>query len=285
MNSRISFLLHTLVGFNAFTRVGYQKSTNCQTFFTSEISPATTTTCERGQITIIDRYTYFTFEGEKVLFGVGESKLIQTLEKNAPLFSVAAENVIYRRDTDAVAFIRRAVTNKKGDPIAYGGHLAFPAGFFDTQDAVQSASGSATLSHNVLIEKMKLGALRELEEEAPALGTMLKHTSSTFKGFVSNDDRNVHCGNISLCIPSTSAVFLTELEQGPSFSIQGGDDAEGHHVVWVPRRTLLRLAKQFVPLIQEITMAPIDKKYTTHIFEVEDFAFDHLLIAEAALLC
>jgi hypothetical protein len=186
-----------------------------------------------------------------------------------------------------VAFIRRALKNKRGNEIPFGGHLAFPAGFFDSTDAAPNgATDAIALSNDELIDNLRKGAVRELEEEAPALAALLKDAQSEFKAYVSNKERDLQCDNVPHCLPSTSAVFVTKIKVGPKEEIQGADDAAGHPLVWVPRKKLLEVARKYKPEVQKTTIAAVDRQYTSaDNFMVEDFAFDHLPIAAAALLC
>jgi ADP-ribose pyrophosphatase YjhB (NUDIX family) len=254
------------------------------TYLTTVLSPQSIATRPKKSLKINDKFTYFTFDADQVKYGLGSSDMIKGLSATAPMFTVAADNVIYRQDTDSVAFIRRGVKGKDGKPIPYGGHLAFPAGFFDMSDASNAPSGQDFINNQNLIDKMKKGAIRELDEEAPGLGDIVRKEKSEFKGFASNVNRDIRYKDMPDYLPTTSAVFLTKLKAGPTTDIQGADDAAGHKLVWVPRNMLLMVAAEYSPRVHTQTFKAIDKKYTDKTaFTVEDFAFDHLKIAQSVL--
>jgi hypothetical protein len=73
---RPALFLLSLVAADVVQAVNLMKAPQCN-YFTLDLSPRSIVTRPRGETTLIDKYSYFTFEKDQVAFAVGTSDYIK----------------------------------------------------------------------------------------------------------------------------------------------------------------------------------------------------------------
>jgi ADP-ribose pyrophosphatase YjhB (NUDIX family) len=253
------------------------------------LTPQTVATRAKRELTPLNAFLYCSFIDNKMSLFKADDKQWQNLGPETPLFLIATDSIIYAKDIDAVAFIRRTPTRPDGSQNAYGGRLAFPGGFLDAVDTratpTKNEEQVEVVTHT-LRHQLSACVKRELAEEAPELAKAIAERDPVLQGFVSNTERDIRHLKTSKFLPVTSAVFLSVIQKEPENSGEGADDAQGHRVIWVKRDVLKDIGQKYKPNIHNVTFQSTDMVYgPEHHFKVDDFAFDHVLVAQQVLNC